>query len=149
MMYKSIGLLIAASLLASSIANADTDQRKLVKFPAPMRTHMLGNMRDHLTALHEIQAALAARKLDQAADIAETRIGMSSLASHHAAQMAPYMPQPMQDMGTTMHRAASRLAIVLQDAAVSPSVDSMRDVNRVLHEVTTACTGCHASYRIR
>lgn len=45
--------------------------------------------------------------------------------------------------------AASRLAIVLQDASVSPTLESMREVNRALHEVTTACTACHAAYRIR
>jgi hypothetical protein len=55
----------------------------------------------------------------------------------------------MQEIGTSMHRAASRLAIVLQDTSVSPTVDTMREVSRALHEVTTACTACHAGYRIR
>jgi cytochrome c556 len=48
-----------------------------------------------------------------------------------------------------MHHAASRLVIVLQDASVSPSLDTMRNVSRALHEVTQSCTACHASYRIR
>ena len=74
---------------------------------------------------------------------------MSSLGLHGAAHMAPFMPQPMQDTGTIMHRAASRLAIVLQDTSVSPTLDTMRDVNRALHEVTTTCTACHASSQIR
>jgi hypothetical protein len=93
MMRKTMAALIAAMLLASGIAGAESDTRKLVQFPAQMRTHMLGNMRDHLTALNEIQAALATGKLDQAADVAETRIGMSSLATHNAAHMAAYMPR--------------------------------------------------------
>ena len=128
---------------------AGQDARALVRLPEPMQQHMLGNMRDHLGTLDEIVGAAADLKFDAAAKLAEQRLGMSSLGLHDAAHMAPFMPQPMQDMGTTMHRAASRLAIVLQDAAVTPSVDSMRDVNRALHEVTTACTSCHASYRIR
>ena len=83
------------------------------------------------------------------AKISEQRLGMSSLGLHGAAHMAPFMPQPMQDVGTSMHHAASRLAIVLQDTSVSPTLDTMRDVNRALHEVTTSCTSCHAGYRIR
>jgi hypothetical protein len=141
-MRKTLTVFIAASLLASSIAGAESDQRKLVKFPAQMRTNMLGNMRDHLTALHEIQTALAAGKLDQAADIAETRIGMSSLALHNAAHMAPYMPQPMQDIGTAMHHAASRFA---QSAHEGDLKKALTD----LSAVTQQCVACHAAYRVR
>ena len=63
--------------------------------------------------------------------------------------MAPYMPKPMQDIGTSMHRAASRLVIVLQDASVAPTAEAMRDISRALHVVTTACEACHAGYRVR
>ena len=49
----------------------------------------------------------------------------------------------------SMHHAASRLVIVLQDASITPTVDAMRDINRALHEVTTACEACHAGYRVR
>jgi hypothetical protein len=125
------------------------DAREFVRFPEPMQEHMLGNMRDHLVTLNEIVGNVADGKFDQAAKLAEQRLGMSSLGLHGAAHMAPFMPQPMQDIGTSMHRAASRLAIVLQDTSVSPTLDTMRDVNRALHEVTTTCTACHAGYRIR
>jgi len=55
----------------------------------------------------------------------------------------------MQDIGTSMHRASSQLVIVLQNASVTPTVDALRDINRAVHEVTTACEACHASYRLR
>jgi len=125
------------------------DPRKLVKLPAMMQEHMLGNMRDHLVTLNAVIGHVADGEFDQAAKLVEARLGMSSLGLHSAAHMAPFMPKPMQDAGTAMHHAASRLAIVLENAGVSPTVDSMREVNRALHEVTSACTGCHASYRIR
>jgi hypothetical protein len=125
------------------------DSRELVRLPEPMQEHMLGNMRDHLVTLNEVIGNIASAKLDAAAKLTEQRLGMSSLSLHDAAHMAPFMPKPMQDLGTSMHHAASRLVIVLQDASLSPTFDSMRDVNRALHEVTTACTACHASYRIR
>ena len=130
-------------------AGAPEDPRELVRLPEPMQEHMLGNMRDHLATLNEIIGDVAEGKFDAAAKLAEQRLGMSSLGLHDAAHMAPFMPKPMQDVGTSMHRAASRLVITLQDASVSPTFDTMRDVNRGLHEITTACTACHASYRIR
>jgi len=128
---------------------APGDKREFVQLPPMMQEHMLGNMRDHLETLDGIVDNLGNDKFEDAARLAEQRLGMSSLGFHDAAHMAPFMPQPMQDLGTSMHHAASRLSLVLQNAAVTPSADSMREVNRALSEVTAACTGCHAAYRIR
>src|SRR5664279_2721895 len=139
----------AALLISLTTASPAQDARALVRFPEPMQEHMLGNMRDHLVTLNEIIGDLADGKYDAAAKLAEQRLGMSSLGLHGAAHIAPLMPQPMQDIGTGMHRAASRLAIVLQDTSVSPTLDTMRDVNRAIHEVTATCTACHSGYRIR
>ena len=58
---------------------------------------MRANMRDHLRAINEIQSLLAAGKYDAAADIAEKRIGMSSLETHGASHMAGFMPKGMQE----------------------------------------------------
>jgi hypothetical protein len=55
----------------------------------------------------------------------------------------------MRDIGTSIHHAASRLAIVLQDSSVLPSLDTMRNVSRAIHEVTATCIACVAVYRIR
>lgn len=143
--------LVAALVLLAATAGAGQaqDAREIVRLPERMQEHMLGNMRDHLATLSEIIGDVAEGKFDNAAKLAEQRLGMSSLGSHGAAHMAPFMPKPMQDIGTSMHRAASRLAIVLQDASVSPTFDGMRDVSRALHDVTSTCAACHASYRIR
>jgi hypothetical protein len=136
-------------LAATADAGQAQDSREPVRLPEPMQEHMLANMRDHLATLSEIIGDVGDSKFDNAAKLAEQRLGMSSLGSHGAAHMAPFMPKPMQDIGTSMHRAASRLAIVLQDASVSPTFDAMRDVSRALHDVTSTCVACHASYRIR
>src|SRR6476660_3302906 len=98
------------------------DARLLVKFPEPMRLHTITSMRDHLLALQEIDVALSENDFDKAASIAETRLGMSSLELHGAAHIAPFMPQGMQDIGTHMHRAASRFAIDARTASVSNDV---------------------------
>jgi hypothetical protein len=106
-----------------------------------MKTHMLGNMRDHLQALYEIQATLAAGQLDKAADIAESRIGMSSLISHNAAHMAPFMPEGMQSIGTEMHHAASRFAMTANEGDLPKALQA-------LSEVTAQCVACHMNYRV-
>jgi cytochrome c556 len=138
----TVGLLLG-TLLATAHA---TDTRQPVEMPAPMREHMLANMRDHLTALGEIQTELAKGKYNQAADIAEQRIGMSSLDKHGASHMAPYMPKAMQDIGTNMHRAASRFARTAQEAAAS---NDLPRALGALGELTQQCVACHASFTLK
>ena len=87
-----------------------------------MRVHTIANMRDHLLALQEIDVALSKNDFDEAAKVAEARLGMSSLELHGAAHIAPYLPQGMQDIGTQMHRAASRFAVEVQNASVTNDV---------------------------
>lgn len=142
---RILAALLTLFLLPGAATQA-TDARQAVEMPAPMREHMLANMRDHLTALAEIQAALAKGKFGEAADIAENRIGMSSLQAHGASHMAPYMPQPMQDLGTAMHRAASRFARTAQEAQVQGGVPRSLEA---LAELTQQCVACHAGYRLR
>jgi hypothetical protein len=126
-------------------AAAQADSRQLVQFPEPMRLHTITSMRDHLLALQETDVALSQNALDKAATIAEQRLGMSSLELHGAAHIAPFMPQGMQDIGTQMHRAASRFAIDVQTASVSNDV---RPALAALGNVMQQCVACHAAYRL-
>ena len=122
------------------------DPRVEVEFPAELREHTLANMRDHLLTLQEIQAALAAGKFDQAGEISERRLGMSSLDAHGAHDVAKYMPQGMQDAGGAMHRNASRFALAAQNASVTQDV---KPALAVLADVTASCVACHAAYRLK
>ena len=63
--------------------------RELVALPPPMVDHMLANMRDHLVAIHEMQAALGSGNTAIAASVAEQRLGMTSLQSHAATRHEP------------------------------------------------------------
>jgi hypothetical protein len=125
---------------------AGSDTRLLVHFPDELREHTLANMRDHLAALQEIQQALARKQEDTAARIAEQRLGMTSLQLHGAHAVAKYMPQGMQDVGSEMHRSASRFAIEAQNAAVT---GDLRPALEALSRVTAQCVGCHAGYRLK
>jgi hypothetical protein len=123
-----------------------TDARTLVRLPEPMRIHALGNMRDHLRTLQAINEALARNAFEDAANLAEQRLGMTSLDAHGAAELAPHMPQGMQEIGSQMHRAASRFAIAAQNAGVGSDA---RPALGALGEVMRQCVACHAAYRFQ
>lgn len=129
-------------VLACSSVTAAEESRQLVELPEMMQQHMLSNMRDHLSSLNEILVDMANGQLDDAAQIAESRLGMSSLELHGAGHMAKFMPQGMREAGTTMHKAASRFALKAQEGEALPAY-------RALAEVTSSCVACHANYRIR
>jgi len=135
-------LLFIASLLAMiPYSFAADDTRQLVKLPEMMQAHMLANMRDHLQTINQILIDLGENRTDQAAELAEARLGMSSLELHGAAHMAGFMPKGMQQAGTAMHRAASRFARKAQEGELMPAY-------RALADVTITCVACHAAYRI-
>ena len=134
-------LLTVSLILMPLLASAD-DGRELVEMPERMQAHMLKNMRDHLAALNEIITNMVNGKWNKAAEIAEWRLGMSSLESHGAKHMSKHMPEGMRAVGLSMHRAASRLALRAEEAEADPAYSA-------LAEVTAACVACHTSYRIR
>lgn len=137
---KILILLLLMPVCTLSIAG--TDSRQLVQLPEMMQQHMMTNMRDHLAAINEILIYMGSDQLDQAADIAEQRLGMSSLESHGAEHMAKFMPQGMRNAGTSMHKAASRFSIIAQEGELLPAY-------KVLAELTSACVACHSAYRIQ
>ena len=141
-------LLPVLGLLAMPAFAAD-DNREMVELPPMMQDHMLSNMRDHLRAIEEILDYLADANASEAGKVAENRLGLSSLDTHGASHLAPYMPEGMAAAGTEMHRAASRFVIAAQDAELDTSPEAQRAVYGALSEVTAACNACHQSYKIR
>ena len=146
-MKKIVHLAVVALVTFPGTASmAQTDTRQLVELPPMMSQHMLANMRDHLMAINTIQQALANADFDTAAEVAEKRLGMSSLATHGASHMAPYMPEEMQAIGTRMHHAASQFAVIANETAVDGNMD--RAIGG-LAQVTNQCVACHNAYRAR
>jgi len=133
---------ITLLIFTNNIAIADDDSRQMVELPKMMQQHMMTNMRDHLATINDILIHMANDRLDEAADIAESRLGMSALKSHNASHMAKFMPIEMQQIGSSMHRAASRFALKAQEGDPLPAYNA-------LAEVTTSCVACHSGYRIQ
>jgi cytochrome c556 len=145
---------ILCALLASSCAAGgghdhgsavEADPRVAVHFPEALRAHTLANMRDHLATLQAIQEALAHAQYDRAAELSERRLGLTSLEAHGAHEVAKYMPPAMQEMGTGMHRAASRFSIAAANAGAS---GDLKGALEALSAVTAQCVACHAAYRL-
>ena len=134
-------ILTVLGLPTSSFA----DSRQLVEFPEMMRDHTLENMRDHPLALTKIQQHLALEEYEKAATVAENRLGMSSLDGHGASHMARFMPAAMQQIGTQMHKAASRFAIIVQEGGLEGSKSKIAEV---LVGVMQQCVACQSSYRV-
>jgi len=128
--------------ITNSVSIAEVDTREFVQLPEMMQQHMMKNMRDHLKSINEILSSLASDDLDTAAQVAEQRLGMSSLESHDASHMAKFMPEGMRQAGTSMHKAASRFALKAQEGDLLAAY-------KILPEITSACVACHAAYRIR
>ncbi len=117
------------------------DNRIIVEFPEPIKQALRERMRRNLSDIHRIQKALAEADFDNAANVAEHSLGLSSLGPHNARQ-APHMPEAMQHMGMEMHRASSRVALAAQEG-------DMKNALGKLAEVTALCVGCHATYRAK
>lgn len=138
---------MAASPSASASASGGAaDGRVPVAFPAPMGERLLANMRDHLLAIQEINAALAKDDTNAAAKIAEERLGMTALERFESHETAQYMPPAMQAAGAAMHRGASRFAIAVQDADVT---GDLKPALGALAETMQACVTCHAGFRLK
>ncbi len=141
-MKTAIATILFTLLTLSGTLYANEDSREFVEMPLMMQQHMMTNMRDHLVAINEILTNMSNGDLDKAAEIAEIRLGMSSLNSHGASHMAKFMPEGMAKAGTEMHHAASRFALKAEEGELAPAY-------KALSELTASCVACHSGYKIR
>jgi hypothetical protein len=121
-----------------------SDHRQLVSMPDQARQLMREDMLDHLSALNEILGYLGENNLDAAADVAETRMGKSSMGKHRATGMGPgrFMPIEMRNLGWGMHESATEFSLVAKEG-------DLKNANSALQKVITSCVACHYSYRTR
>ncbi len=137
--------LVFALFLASTAAVAD-DARQLVKLPPPAQDALREEMQGNLVALNEVLSLLAAGKVREAGEAAETRLGLSAMGKHRDkpfdARPGPHMPPAMHGIGMDGHKAASEFA------AAAKTGDRDKTL-ALLPNLTSGCVACHYSYRTR
>ena len=137
--------LIFALFLLSTAAGAE-DTRQFVKLPAPAQEALREEMLDNLLAVNEVLSLMAAGKIREAGELAESKLGMSAMGKHRSKPMdarpGPHMPPAMHGIGMDGHKAVSEFA------AVAKTGDRDKAL-ALLPNLTSACVGCHFSYRTR
>jgi hypothetical protein len=144
------------------------DNRQLLNYPPDVRAHALANMRAHLQTLADIMEAFANAKYEEAADIADTRLGMDSPcavgcrpeemkmdmkmsrmaeADHLNHQMGLLMPDGMRALGQNMHKSANEFATKARDA--TKNSNSVSAAALALAKIPQQCVACHESYRMQ
>lgn len=137
-----------AALLCGGAARAQ-DPRELVTMPPAMQQDMVDTMQDHLVVLDTILSHLASERYAEAAKLAEQRLTISPYDPARAARIVAAMPPPMQEAEAGLRQAAARLAAAARRADSQRTYPAMIELAGSLSDVTAACTGCHAHYRIR
>lgn len=137
-------LFICTLFLATAAAAEDT--RQLAPLPAPAQESLRQEMLDNLLAVHEILDHVAAGRLPEAGQVAESKLGKAAMGKHRDKPMnarpGPNMPPAMHGIGMDGHAAASEFA----QAAKAGDRDKAL---ALLPKLTGACVACHYSYRVR
>ncbi len=134
----------ARNVTSNVTSSSGKDTRQLVSMPEQTLEIMRQDMLEHLATLSEIIGYLAANNLEAAADVAEKKMGRSSMGKHRGTGMGPsrFMPPAMHSIGRGMHEAASEVATAAKQGDLKGAYTS-------LQKVTSSCVACHYSYRTR
>ena len=96
----------------------------------------------HLRRLRIDRLDESGRLMDHRGDVLDDERARPVVDDHGASHMAKFMPQRMREIGTSMHRAASRFALRAEEGDAKAAL-------KILPEVTSACVACHAGYRVQ
>ena len=137
--------LIFALFLVSTTAVAE-DARQMVRLPPPAQEALRQEMLDNLLAVNEILSLMAAGKVREAGEVAESKLGRSAMGKHRdkpfEARPGPYMPPAMHGIGMDGHQAASEFAVAAKTGDRDKAL-------ALLPNLTGQCVACHFSYRTR
>jgi hypothetical protein len=140
-------LLLASTATVGSAGHAVAeDARQLVRLPPPAQEALRQEMLDNLLAVNEILSLMAAGKVREAGEVAESKLGRSAMGKHRdkpfEARPGPYMPPAMHGIGMDGHQAVSEFAAVARTGDRDKAL-------ALLPNLTGQCVACHFSYRTR
>ena len=117
------------------------DTRTELKMPEPMKVMHKKIMREHMTTLSEITAALATNDLNKAADVAKARLGWNQTEEKRCSMIEQITGEKdFLTLGKAVHMKADELS----EAAKA----GKRDIAlATLSELINNCNACHNKYR--
>jgi hypothetical protein len=122
------------------------DARQLAKLPAPAEATLREEMRDNLVSLNEILSLVVAGKVKEAGEVAEKKLGTSTMGRHRTkpfdARPGPHMPPAMHELALQGHRAATAFAAIAATGDREKALAALPTLNN-------ACLSCHLAYRVR
>ncbi len=137
--------LFLTAALISNHALAE-DNRQLAPLPPAAQEALREEMRGNLLAINEILTLMAAGKIKEAGQLAETSLGQSAMGKHRGkpldARPGAHMPPAMHQTGIDGHRAASEFA---KAAASGDREKALAE----LPKLTGGCVACHYGWRTR
>ncbi len=119
-----------------------TDRRIFVEMPAKTQQIVRHGMLNNLSTLTQILGFLAEGKLNEAADIAEKKMGNRMRGKHGGSGPGQFMPPAMRTFAWNLRRSATDFAQIAKKGDIKPAYAA-------LQQVTATCVTCHAVYRIR
>jgi hypothetical protein len=135
--------LMAALFAGQALAE---DHRQLATMPPAAKESLREEMLGNLLAINEILTLMAAGKVKEAGQLAETSLGQSAQGKHRDkpfdARPGPHMPPAMHGIGNDGHLAASEFAR-------AATRGDREQALALLPKLTSACVACHYSYRTR
>ena len=113
------------------------DQRISLQLPAAMRAQQRAMMREHLAAVNEIIADMAAGKFTSASRIAHQKLG---LTPEMKKMCTMFGNSDFRKLGLAFHKSADHLGDELKSGNTKRSL-------RALHTTMNYCVQCHATFR--
>jgi len=135
--------LMAAFIGGTALAE---DHRQLATLPPAAQESLREEMLGNLLAINEVLTLMAAGKVKEAGQLAETSLGQSAQGKHRDkpfnARPGPHMPPAMHGIGNDGHVAASEFA-------KAASSGDREKALALLPKLTEGCVACHYSWRTR
>lgn len=133
--------LFAALCACTSIAVAgEVDTRTIVPLSAPHRAMVLAEMRQFLSGLEQLMAALSKDDMETVARVAHS---LGSPMTHHVpADLKQALPEAFRKLGFSVHADFDQIAL---DAE---SLGDGKHTLSQLGEALSRCVSCHNAYQI-
>jgi len=140
-MNAKVCLFAALCVSLSAAVAQESDTRTVIALSAPHRAMVLAEMRQFLSGLEQLSAALSKDDMETVARVARS---LGSPMTHHVpADLKQALPEGFRKQGFAVHADFDQIAL---DAE---SLGDARHALAQLGETLSKCVACHNTYQLR